>query len=353
MKIIAGVDCHKATHAIAFLDSVGKVVHDLEIPANPAGYADAIAAARMLGEVVWGLEGTGVYGRCFAKALLAADMTVFEVPGIVTKRHRKHATQHGKSDRKDARAIAEAVLRDSERLPRFRECEEQEALRLRYDQRDRLVRERTMLINRIRSNALRLSIDAPKDLQTLISLRAIRTALDAIVNPSFVEDALVDEMRFSLATIERPNEQILRLERLMSPFVKRLAPELLELRGVSVIVAAGLIGHCGDMRHLRNADAFAMRSATAPISWSSGKSQAVRLNVGGNRQLNRLLHVIATVQLRAAAHPGRIYYDRKRSEGKTGRTALRALKRTLATIVYYRLRLCQTRIENTNVAIAA
>ncbi len=153
MKIIAGVDCHKGTHAIAFLDTVGKVVRDLEIPANPVGYADAIAAARMLGEVVWGLEGTGVYGRCFAKALLAANMIVFEVPGIVTKRHRKHATQQGKSDRMDARAIGEAVLRDSERLPRFREFEEQEAPRLRYDQRDRLVRERTMLINRIRSNA--------------------------------------------------------------------------------------------------------------------------------------------------------------------------------------------------------
>jgi len=172
------------------------------------------------------------------------------------------------------------------------------------------------------------------------------------VNPSFVEDALVDEMRFSLATIERLNEQISRLERLMSRSVKRLAPESLELRGVSVIVAAGLIGHCGDMRNLRNADAFAMRSATAPISWSSGKSQAVRLNVGGNRQLNRLLHVIATVQ-RATAHAGRIYYDRKRSEGKTARSALRALKRPLATVVYYRLRLCQTRIEHTNVPIAA
>ncbi len=245
MKVIAGVDCHKGTHTIAFLDAVGKVVHDLEIPTNAGGYADAIAAARKLDEVVWGLEGTGVYGRCFAKALLAADMIVFEVPGIVTKRQHKHASQHGKSDLKDAQTIAEAVLRDSERLQRFREFEEQEALRLRYDQRDRLVRERTMLINRIRSNALRLAIDAPKDLQTIASLRILRTALDEIVNPGFVEEALVDEMRFSLATIERLNEQVSRLERLMSPFVKRLAPELLELRGVSVIVAAGLIGHCG------------------------------------------------------------------------------------------------------------
>ncbi len=73
----------------------------------------------------------------------------------------------------------------------------------------------------------------------------------------------------------------------------------------------------------------------------------VLIRIGGNRQLNRLLHVIAHGTTSSNDHPGRIYYDRKRSEGKTGRSALRALKRTLATIVYYRLRLCQTRTENT------
>jgi len=36
---------------------------------------------------------------------------VFEVPGAFTKRHRKNASQRGKSDGRDARAIAEVVLR--------------------------------------------------------------------------------------------------------------------------------------------------------------------------------------------------------------------------------------------------
>ena len=53
--------------------------------------------------------------------------------------------------------------------------------------------------------------------------------------------------------------------------------------------------------------------------------------------MNRLLHIIAMAQVRAAAHPGRRYYDRKRAEGKTHLAAMRCLKRQLATIVYYRL----------------
>jgi len=36
---------------------------------------------------------------------------------------------------------------------------------------------------------------------------------------------------------------------------------------------------------------------------------------------------------------GRVYYDRKRMEGKTHRAARRALTRQLATMVFYRLKL--------------
>jgi len=36
-------------------------------------------------------------------------MLVLEVPGAITKRHRRHGSRHGKTDSTDARAIAEAV----------------------------------------------------------------------------------------------------------------------------------------------------------------------------------------------------------------------------------------------------
>ncbi len=83
---------------------------------------------------------------------------MYEVPGPFTKRHRKRASEAGKSDVLDAKAIAEAVLRERDRLPRFQWSPEREAIRLRYDQRDRIVRERTRHICRLRSAALRLDI---------------------------------------------------------------------------------------------------------------------------------------------------------------------------------------------------
>ena len=144
-----------------------------------------------------------------------------------------------------------------------------------------------------------------------------------------------------LNTLHVNLERIATIETLLRPLLRRIALELLAIHGVSTIIAAGLVGHAGNPRNIRDAAAFAMRCDTAPVSWSSGRNSTVRINTGGNRQLNRRLHLIALCQLRSADHAGRTYYDRKRAEGKTRRGALRSLKRQLSTVVYYRLRECQ------------
>jgi transposase len=340
MKYVAGVDAHKRTHAVVFLDAVGKVVQSFTILTNQEGYEQALSVARSLdGEVTWGLESTGCYAAAFGRALVDSGAVVYEVPGSYTKRHRQRSSRPGKSDSLDAQAIAEAVLRESERLPRFAGAVECDALRLRYDQRDRLVRQRTEAVNRLRSAALRLDRgNVPADVLSASGIRAVEDIIArAEAVPDLVIQALVDDLRFAVEDIGRINARIKTLEALLRPIVRRLAPELLELCGVSTIVASGLIGHAGDLRNCRNADAFAMRAGTAPVNCSSGMHTAVRLNRGGNRQLNRLLHVIALVQLSHGDQAGRRYYERKRSEGKTSRAALRALKRKLTVVVYYRL----------------
>ncbi len=60
----------------------------------------------------------------------------------------------------------------------------------------------------------------------------------------------------------------------------------------------------------------------------------MRLNRGGNRQLNRAFHVIAVSQARF--HPEAKAYMTRRIEvdGKTWREAIRALKRRLIRPVY-------------------
>ena len=48
------------------------------------------------------------------------------------------------------------------------------------------------------------------------------------------------------------------------------------------------------------------------------------------------LHIAAVTQIRNQT-PGRAYYDRKITEGKTRKEALRALKRRISDVVYRQL----------------
>ena len=54
----------------------------------------------------------------------------------------------------------------------------------------------------------------------------------------------------------------------------------------------------------------------------------------GSRQLNHALHMAAVTQVRHRHSEGRAYYDRKVAEGKTGKEALRALKRRISDALF-------------------
>jgi len=354
VQATAGVDCHKHSHTIAFIDSVGKVLETVEVSTDEAGYTRAIEAGRRVGAARWGLESTGSYGADFASRLDGAGFDVYEVPGLVTKRQRKSSSRHGKSDVHDAIAIGNAVLMEGERLARFYPSAARETLRLLYDQRDRFVVQRSVAKNRLHSLTLRLRMkSAPSDLRSERALEKISGAARVIARDNAVIGTLLDELHWTISDIRTANKRVKEIELRVADAIKDVAPELLDLHGVSAVVAAGIVGHSGSLRNCRNASAFAMRCGTAPIPCSSGRSSTVRLSLGGNRQLNRLLHVIALVQTRTQGHDGRLYYERKRAEGKTHKAAFRALKRQLSTIVYYRLAPTGARLENVILDLAA
>ena len=108
---------------------------------------------------------------------------------------------------------------------------------------------------------------------------------------------------------------------------------LLDLHGIGPSGAARLLVEVGDITRFPDRNHFASWTGTAPIDASSGDHVRHRLSRGGNRQINRVLHIMATVQLRTATE-GRAYYDRKKATGKTSMEAMRCLKRRLSDIVY-------------------
>jgi transposase len=111
---------------------------------------------------------------------------------------------------------------------------------------------------------------------------------------------------------------------------------LVQITGVSTLVAARILGEVGDVRRFASKNQFASAPGTSPIPASSGQVQRHRLNRGGNRRLNRAIHTVALVQARFDPL-GRAYVLRRRAEGKTWREAIRCLKRHLANRIYRQL----------------
>lgn len=120
-------------------------------------------------------------------------------------------------------------------------------------------------------------------------------------------------------------------------------PALLELHGVGPECVATLLIALGDNKHRITSDAaFAKLCGVSPLEASSGQTVCHRLNRGGNRQANKALHTIITFRLRRH-QPTRDYLQRRVSQGKTKREAIRCLKRYLAREIYNTVLPAQTR----------
>ena len=136
-----------------------------------------------------------------------------------------------------------------------------------------------------------------------------------------------------------PLEDLVGLDRKLKDLDKRLktavaatATTLTDIKGVGTATAAMILGEVGDVRRFPSRHHFASYTA-APIEASSGDQRRHRLSRAGNRRINRVLHIMAIVQLRHDT-PGRAYYRRRCAEGKTAMEAIRALKRHLSDVIY-------------------
>jgi transposase len=224
------------------------------------------------------------------------------------------------------------TLREAE-LPPVRLPDASRELQLIVEARDDLVAEATRVRNRLHADLVVLVPGYGATAANLVAAVHRRAAARLLRRLPGIHAGLA---RDRLARLERLVIETRALERRIETLVAD--HPLRSLPGAGALVTAKLIGEAGDVRRFRSADAFAMLAGVAPIPASSGQVQRMRLNRGGNRQLNRALYSIAFAQIRTHP-PAKTFVARKRAKGKSWREAIRALKRHLARIVF-RL-LCQ------------
>jgi transposase len=330
--IVIGVDVHKQSLTAVAVDEVGRAIAEL----SAGGSGELVDwSVSLAPERLWAVEDCRQLTGALERRLLAAGESLVRVPPKLMAPERRAGRARGKSDPIDALAVARAALREP-RLDRPRPGEAAlRDLKLLVDHRDDLVDERRRAQQRLRWQLHDLDPELavpPGALDRPLWLDRVARRLRR--GEQTVQIRIARELVGRCRSLTR---SILELDRELPARTEQSAPRLLTLPGCGPLSAAKLLGELGPIERFDTDAQLARHAGVAPLEASSGKHQRHRLDRGGNRQLNCALHRIAITQARVHP-PARAYLERKQSEGKSRREALRCLKRQLARTVYNTLK---------------
>ncbi len=328
--ITIGIDPHKASHTAVAIDEHETVLSEMTTRTSRAQAQRLRSWAEKFDERVWAVESANGLGYLLAQQFVACGERVIDVPPALSARTRLlGSTRSQKNDPNDARSVAITALRQPS-LQAVRCDDRAKVLKLTAKRHRDLARLRNQAACRVHALLLELH---PGGLPGEYLMSRANTILDRIEIADHTMALRVASTRELVADITHYDLQLKATRKRLVQAVDASGTTLTEIRGCGPIVAAIIIGHTSDISRFASAANFASYNATAPIEASSGERKRHRLNQRGNRQLNFALHIIAVSQLRYPCR-GRIYYDRKRAEGKNTKEALRALKRQISDVVY-------------------
>jgi transposase len=246
MKVLIGVDPHKASVAAAVVDEVtGELVECATFLQNRAGLRALERWANRFGERRWAVENAGGLGRHLAQRLAAAGESVVDVPSKLSARVRVLSSGNArKNDELDALATALAAWRN-ERLPTVDPEAGAEVLRLLSERREDLVAERTRAFNRLHGLLLRDLVPGgvPGTLSAPRAARILR-GIRPKGSSARIRRRLASEIMRDIRTLER---KIADLNERIEAEVEASGTSLIEIFGIGPILAAKIIGMVGSV----------------------------------------------------------------------------------------------------------
>jgi transposase len=381
MRHWAGFDVGKRFHWMCVLDDEGKVVLSRRVEATEEDLEAACSQIQALGDAedrAVAVDLVGGPATLLEAVLLGRGERAFYLPGISVNRAREGYRGEQKSDRGDARVIADQLRMRWRSLQELRPREDEAAeMRLLVSHRRDLVADQARIITRLRAllgevfPGLDALLDFHKDrafvllskvttpagvrrlgssrLARWLKARGIRRSAELAENvvaaakaqrrelpAAEAKGALVREMANEVLRIRRRVAEIeQRLEELLS--ARPEAEVVRSLPGMGVVFTAGFLAEAGDLERFGSADALAAAAGLVPATRQSGGASFQRRARKGNRTLKNLLYRSA---FSCTAHhgPSKAFYDRKRTEGKTHHQAVIALARRRVNVLWAMLR---------------
>ncbi len=371
--IFVGIDWAEAHHDLCVLDPDGRVLGRRRVPDGLAGVAEihALLAEHIEepSEVVVGVE---LDRGLLVQALVSAGYQVIAVNPLAASHYReRHAVSGAKSDRGDAKVLADLVRTDRHNhRPVAGDSDLADAVKVLARAHQSAIWSRQRQLNSLRS-ALRefypaaldafgtdlgtpdavavLTIAPTPELGRQLSRSKIASALrrggrqrnveeraiqiqtalrsPQLTAPTVVSDTYGVVARSTVALIVSLTREIATLEEAMSEGFSTHpdAKIIRSLPGIGTILGARVLGEFGDDRtRFPTAKSRKNYAGSAPITKASGRSLIVLARHARNRRLADALDQWAFCSLTQS--PGaRRYYDQLRRRDKTHRQALRQL----------------------------
>jgi transposase len=375
----AGIDAGKATHHCVVINADGQRVLSRRVVNDEAALIDLIRAVKELaggGSVRWAIDLNSGGAALLITLLLADDQDLLYIPGR-TVHHASGAYRgDGKTDAKDAAIIADQA-RMRKDLHQFRHRDKTAVdLRILCARRNDLASDRNRTINRLRAQlleyfpALERGFDFAHRKGALILLTGYQTP-DGLrrMGAARLEKWLRDRHVWNagdIATraIQAANAQHTTVigQAVAASVVARLAQTVLDLnaelgdvdamiettfqqhRLADIITSMPGFGHLlgaellaatnGDLTSFNTADRLAGIAGLAPVPRDSGRiSGNLKRPRRYDRRLLRVFYLAANNSIKACP-ASRMYYDRKRSEGKRHSQAILCLARRRLNVLW-------------------
>ncbi len=281
-----GVDLAKNVFQVHAIDDVGEVVVRRALRRR-----QVVPFFSKLEPCLIGVEACGT-SHFWARELCQLGHEVKLMPPAYVKPYVKR----GKTDAGDAEAICEAVTRPTMRFVAIKSREQQAMLAL-HRARALLVRQRTQLVNMIRSQLAEFGIVLAKGIQH--ALKLVEQLLDGKVLDipelaAKVVITLAEQLRALQARIADLEKDLVIWSR-DDPVVKCLQT----IPGIGIITASALVASVTDPHQFTSGRQFAAWLGLTPKANSSGgKERLGRISKMGDQYLRRLLVNGTTSRLR-------------------------------------------------------
>ncbi|MGC5258281.1 IS110 family transposase [Gordonia sp. DT218] len=334
--IVIGIDPHKSTHTATAVNSANnRDLGSVRIRSSFDDYAQLITWSKAWPDRIWAVENASGLGHHLTQWLVSRGEAVVDVPSTATARVRQLSRGgRRKNDRIDAAAAACVAFSQGDFRPVAPEGQTG-VLRVLDERRVDLVKQNGRLVNQLHALLRELFPGGiGRDFDTEDAAKQLK---------AFRPETQADAMRKNVALeivgdLRRIQFQIDDLSTRVKTELAASGTKLMKIHGVGIDTAARILARTGDPTRFANEAAFASYTGTAPVEVASADKQRHRLSRYGDRTLNSAIHIVAVTQARTPSSDGYAYHQRKMSEGKTSREAMRCLKRQVAKRLWRTMR---------------